>query len=128
MHYQPDIHTISKSAPPSYAEAMAQTATKDNSYISPYGQPTITTTTCDQNCSQIPGYPSSANNFYTNISGQPSYNPFHVSMESSQQYRHTTTPTIVHVETIGTRQPKTCKFPRNFLDIDRYFTLPRVVF
>ncbi|XP_032683755.1 uncharacterized protein LOC116850056 [Odontomachus brunneus] len=105
---QPDIPTISKMAPPSYAEAMAQIATKNSSCAAPYGQPLSTTTSMyDQSCSQMPGYPSSApaNNFYSNISNQPAYNPSYVPMESS---RRTTTPAIVRIEPIRSPEKLCC--------------------
>lgn len=126
MHCQADIPTISKTAPPSYAEAMAQVATKNNSYAAPYSQPTSTTMTTmyGQGCSQMPGYPSSApaNNFYSNIPNQSAYNQSYIPVESSQQCRPATT--IVHVEPIA-RQNRLCcerKFTWISLDIDRYVT------
>ncbi|XP_011135634.1 uncharacterized protein LOC105180949 [Harpegnathos saltator] len=104
MQYQPDIHTISSIAPPSYTETMAQIASpNDKSYAPPYGQTTTTTTTTTYGQgSQMADHPSSvsANNFYSNIPSQPAYNPSYVPTVSNQQYCHTAAPTFVRVERV----------------------------
>lgn len=113
MQYQPDIHTISKTAPPSYAEAIAQTApVRDNTYVPTSGQPT---TMYDQSRPQMSGYSSSTpayqhqSNFYSNMPAtQPPYNPSYVAVEPSQQsYTTVVAPCIVQSDALRMRDERT---------------------
>ncbi|KAL2731843.1 hypothetical protein V1478_004531 [Vespula squamosa] len=81
MHYQPQISTISPTAPPSYAEAVSQPSTSKNNFpLPPFGPQSYGTNVQPGTLGQ---YPTTSNYSEYNPS-QPPYNPMYIPIETNQ--------------------------------------------
>ncbi|XP_043683191.1 uncharacterized protein LOC122636246 isoform X1 [Vespula pensylvanica] len=85
MHYQPQISTISPTAPPSYSEAVSQPSTSKNSFpLPPFGQQSYGTNVNVQQ-GTLGQYPTTIpNNYMEYNSPQSPYNPLYVPIETNQ--------------------------------------------
>ncbi|KAF7381781.1 hypothetical protein HZH68_015654 [Vespula germanica] len=85
MHYQPQISTISPTAPPSYSEAVSQPSTSKNSFpLPPFGQQSYGTNVNVQQ-GTLGQYPTTIpNNYLEYNSPQSPYNPLYIPIETNQ--------------------------------------------